>query len=77
MTIPINELERGAWYDGFMKKAGRQIGVVTLQWSPALELFYHPIADLEHHYPHIDDPKGDWSEWAFEPNVISIGEPAA
>ena len=74
MTIPVSALEAGAWYDGFMKKGDRQIGVITLQWSGSLELFYNPVTDPSFHYWHVDDPRGTWGEWAFEPNVVSTPE---
>ena len=78
MTIHLSDLTDGTWYDGFIWHKGSQKGTTTLRWSESLQLFFNPQLDLAAHYPHVDDANHrDWSALTFEPNTISIGEPAA
>lgn len=71
--IERENLERGTWYDGFIWRKGIQQGAGTKRWMNS----------------HFTDGKGGGEllalhnpleasmYYTFEPNVVSIGEPAA
>jgi hypothetical protein len=75
--ITLEKLNDQEWYDGFLWNDGKQRGVTTLKWMAKLSLFGNPEVDPEHHYAHVDDGRFPSKTWRFEPNVVSIGEPAS
>ena len=66
--IDREKLDTGTWYDGFVWRKGKQKGVLTLRWGGAR--FDDGLESFEMLY------KGD-KDTGFEPNMVSIGEPAA
>lgn len=61
------DLSEGSWYDGFLWVAGKQRGTATLRWHG--DYFSDGLESRVVSY------KSQHGE-GFEPNVISIGEPA-
>jgi hypothetical protein len=66
--IDKERLDPGTWYDGFVWSKGKQQGVATLRWGGAR--FDDGIEGFQAPY------KGE-NDNGFEPNVISVGEPAS
>jgi hypothetical protein len=59
------------WYDGFLWYDGRQKGVALCRWRNG-----RFTSDLGREYQHTANPYAGRIT-TFEPNVISIGEPAS
>ncbi len=72
MTVAIDELKENEWYDGFTWYSGSQKGTATMQWGGT---YFHSEKNQPFH--HVDDARNKAWSWSFEPNVVSIGEPAA
>lgn len=73
--IDREALEDQQWYDGFVWHKEVQKGVSRLKWIESLGMFNDPNYSPDFHYV-LKGEKG-FNSWCFEPNVVSIGEPAA
>jgi hypothetical protein len=74
--INIADLSHGSWYDGFLWVAGKQRGTGTFRY--VFDAHDRPVGD-----GYFTDATGDLhlsykgtGMDGFEPNILSIGEPA-
>ncbi len=70
--IPVEEMETGEWYDGFVCRDGRQAGVATLQWLNGLGGGKFYDEEDGESYLHVEDADGWRHKRTFEPNVRSV-----
>jgi hypothetical protein len=69
--IALSKLQQGEWYDGFYRVRDTQQGTLTLMWDGHQFLEPEGLRLIQMHDPFAVQTS------SFEPNVISIGEPAS
>jgi len=67
-VIDLEDLLKGEWYDGFLWRKGKQVGTETLKYL-GHGVFLYCGGGI----PYCTDP----FTGGFEPNIISVGEPAS
>ena len=70
--INMQDLSHGEWYDGFQWYKGKQKQAETSRWMPP-----YFTDGMEGTQMPLHNFNATATYWTFEPNVISIGEPAA